>query len=173
MPYLDNQSLASIRCSSQTHLMIIRQYARILGYSIFRSFGFLPREFQHVLQWTKSVVSGPAALAALLPCQAPLTTMDIYVSRTHARDILDYLENQADYDKMLGPFYNTHDFQWRNLHCYVAFGSAALGKFVNVYIAYNSPMLYLLISKSTMAMNLITCKICFIIMRYAIETFIF
>lgn len=146
----------SIRATSQTHLLHVGKYVRALSHWMFRSFGFDSWRFHHHLHTTGSVVAGPAALVTLFPRQIRTKTMDIYVPRSTAGDLLYFLQKEAKYIPMFGPFYLGPDFQQTHLFGYLPLASTSTQKNINVYIAESSALFPLISNKSTTEMNLIT-----------------
>lgn len=129
---------------------------RAISHWVFRTFGFEPWRFHHHLHTTGSVVAGSAALAALFPRRIRSNNMDIYVPQSTAGDLLHFLQEDADYKPMLGPFYQNSDFQWKNLLGFLPLASLSTKTTINVYIAESSALFSLISNRSTTAMNLIT-----------------
>jgi len=146
----------SIRATSQTHLLHVGKYVRAVSHWIFQSFGFDSWRFHHYLHTTGSVVAGPAALVALFPRQVWTKTMDIYVPKSTAGDLLYFLQKEGHYRPMFGPFYLAPDFQRTHLFGYLPLASSSTKKNITVYIAESSALFPLIGNKSTMEMNLIT-----------------
>jgi hypothetical protein len=137
------KDLAALCSAGQNSLRLVQHYMKSNAYQVFSPLGPNSLDFHQLLQLSKSIVAGPAALLALMPGSFTANSMDIYTPYGKAAELVHGIQHCSDYWPIAGPHTNLFRDAEKNLYGYCTFISKSTGKIINVYVATTYSPFYL------------------------------